>query len=72
MFGTAPSAYEDAEVFCAGDGFDPELAGHVAVDILPWSVNCSVGRCRGRRTIWLATFGCDAGGAACVRKLAFA
>ena len=72
LFGTAPSAYEDAEVFCACDGFDPELAGHVAVDILPWSVHGSVGRSRGRRTIRLAAFGCDAGGAACVRKLAFA
>jgi hypothetical protein len=72
LFGTAPSAYEDAEVFCACDGFDPELAGHVAVDILPWSVHCTVGRSRGRRTIRLAAFGCDAGGAACVRKLAFA
>ena len=72
MFGTAPSAREDATVFCAGDGFDPELAGHVAVDILPWSVHCTVGRSRGRRTIRLAAFGCDAGGAACVRQLAFA
>ena len=61
LFGTAPSAYEDAEVFCACDGFDPELAGHVAVDILPWSVHCTVGRSRGRRTIRLAAFGCDAG-----------
>ena len=72
MFGTAPSAHEDAEIFGAGDGCNPELAGHVAVDVLPRSVHCSVGRCRGRRTIGLATFGYNAGGAACVWKLAFA
>ena len=72
MFGTAPSAHEDAERFGACDGCNPELAGHVAIDVLPRSVHCSVGRCRGRGTIWLATFGYDAGGAACVWKLAFA
>ena len=72
MFGTAPSAHEDAEIFGACDGCNPELAGHVAIDVLPRSVHCSVGRCRGRGTIWLATFGYDAGGAACVWKLAFA
>jgi len=72
MFGTAPSAHEDAEIFGACDGCNPELAGHVAIDVLPRSVHCSVDRCRGRGTIGFATFGCDAGGAACVRQLAFA
>ena len=72
MFGTAPTAHEDAEIFGACDGCNPEFAGHVAIDVLPRSVHCSVGRCRGRGTIWLATFGYDAGGAACVWKLAFA
>ena len=72
MFGTAPTAHEDAEIFSACDGCNPEFSGHVAIDVLPRSVHCSVGRRRGRGTIWLATFGYDAGGAACVWKLAFA
>ena len=72
MFGTAPTAHEDAEIFGACDGCNPEFAGHVAIDVLPRSVHCSVGRRRGRGTIWLATFGYDAGGAACVWELAFA
>ena len=72
MFGTAPTAHEDAEIFSACDGCNPEFSGHVAIDVLPRSVHCSVDRCRGRGTIGFATFGCDAGGAACVRKLAFA
>ena len=72
MFGAAPTAHEDAEIFSACDGCNPEFSGHVAIDVLPRSVHCSVGRCRGRRTIGLATFGYDAGGAACVWKLAFA